>query len=138
MELFLDALQETKRVHVQKVTDLAYQLIKLLRDSMIKADLNYEIMMAESLEKADIEFVVEKFNVKMSRMYIVEIEHHCTNYSARKLKGIGLNCKSRNLTKLGHKIERVEEIYEYLDEIDEELSKLLYLGETIIIDESCI
>jgi hypothetical protein len=116
MELFLDALQETKRVHVQKVTDLAYQLIKLLTDfslyeddSMIIADLNYEIMMAESLEKADIECVVEKFNVKMSRMYIVEIEHHCTNYSARKLKGIGINCKSRNLNKLGHKIERIEE-----------------------------
>jgi hypothetical protein len=71
MELFLDALQETKRVHVQKATDLAYQLIKLLTDfslyeddSMIKADLNYEIMMAESLEKAAIKCVVEKFNVK--------------------------------------------------------------------------
>ncbi len=61
MELFLDPLQETKRVQVQKATDLAYQLIKILRDfslyeddSMIIADLNYEIMMAESSEKADI------------------------------------------------------------------------------------
>jgi hypothetical protein len=70
---------------------------------------------AESSEKADIESVVDKFNVKMSRMYIVEREHHCTNYSARKLKGIGLNGKSRNLIKLGHKIERIEEIYEYLE-----------------------
>jgi hypothetical protein len=31
-------------------------------------------MMAESSEKAVIECVVEKFNVKMSRMYIVEIK----------------------------------------------------------------
>jgi len=121
MSLFFDALQETKRVHLQKATDLAYQLIKLLRDfcmfedeSMIIADLNYEIVVAESAEKADIESVVDKFNIKMSRMYIVEIEHHCTNCSAQKLKVISLNCRSRNLIKLGNKFERIDEIYAYL------------------------
>jgi hypothetical protein len=49
MELFLDPLQETKRVHLQKETEGLYE-----DDSMIIADLNYEIMMAESSEKADI------------------------------------------------------------------------------------
>jgi hypothetical protein len=75
MNLFLDALQETKRVHAQKATDLAYQLIKLIRDftlfeddSMIIADLIYEITVAELLEKVDIESFVDKFNVKTSRM----------------------------------------------------------------------
>jgi hypothetical protein len=38
MNLFLDALQETKRVHVQKATDLAYQLIKLIRDFSLFED----------------------------------------------------------------------------------------------------
>jgi len=79
-----------------------------------------------------------KFNVRMSHMYIVEIEHHCTNYSAKKLRTIIMNCKNRDLIKLNKKIERIDEIYAYLDEIDEELSKLLHLCETIVVDETCI
>jgi len=86
MDLFMDTLLEIKRVHASTATDLAQNLLRLIRDFYLFeddrnliADLQYDVMMAGSSEKANIRDAMAKSNIKNDRPYPVDLEIFCDN-----------------------------------------------------------
>ena len=143
MDLFMDTLLEIKRVHASTATDLAQNFIRLIRDFYLFeidrnliANLQYDVMMAGSSEKANIRDAMAKFNIKNDRHYEVDLEIFCENNITNNLyKLANKSSNDRNLITLSSKIEYIENIFEFLDMVDEELNKLNYVASTIVFDD---
>ena len=95
LTVFLDKVQETKRVHKKKCADLAHELIKLIRhfnffehDWCLIEDLAYETMMEAASEESNLISVLNKNNIKQSGYYYVDIRHYCKYQTAKELKKI--------------------------------------------------
>jgi hypothetical protein len=94
-------------------------------------------MVAGSAEKLDLKLLIEKFNsnVSQDRIFIVDLEHHCTTIVTQKLYELASVCMNdRSLEKLNTKIRTIENLLNQVDKLDDDYKSLSGLVDTIVFE----
>jgi hypothetical protein len=133
----MDVVQETKRGDKQKCAELAHDLIKIIRDvtffehdRCLIGGLTYETMMESASEEANLLCILKKFNVKETGHYAIDLYDYCTSYLANKLKKIMDDSMfDRSLEGIEGKVKLIENIFDYLDSIEEKFESFVSFNE---------
>ena len=89
-------------------------------------------MMESASEEANLLCILNIFNVKQTGHYAIDLYDYCTSYSAKKLKKIMNDSMfDRSLEGIECKVKFIENIFDYLDSIEEDFDSFVSFNEKI-------